>query len=53
MVMQGERVRTQLISLGESEKQQFMMAESSYKMQVKKRYFSERREVNFCKNRGK
>lgn len=53
MVMQGERVRTQLISLEEGEKQQFMMAESSYKMQVKKRYFSERREVNFCKNRGK
>lgn len=29
MVLQEERVGTQLISLGESEKQQFMMAESS------------------------
>lgn len=36
MLMQEERLRTQLISLGESEKQQFMMAESSYKMQLKK-----------------
>lgn len=52
MLMQEEGMRTQLISLGESEKQWFMMAESSYKTQVK-RYLSERKEVNFCKNRGK
>lgn len=30
----------QPISLGESEKQEFMMAESSYKMQVKKKDIS-------------
>lgn len=36
-LMQEERVRTQLISLGESEKQQLMMAESSYEMLVKKK----------------
>lgn len=39
MLMQEERLRTQLISLGESEKQQFMMAENSYKMQLKKKIF--------------
>lgn len=39
MLMQEERVITQVISLGESEEQQFMMAESSHKMQVKKKIF--------------
>lgn len=39
IMMQEEGMRTQFISLGESEKQQFMMAESSYEMQVKKKVF--------------